>query len=241
MEIEISGFKVLIDEDDYDRITAHKWRVMWGKAKKEQLYYFRSRIWIDKYQDYKDVFLHRFLLGCTHGDGNVVDHKNHNTLDCRKENLRICTPAQNVQNSRMYRTNKIGYKGIKKAPTTGHWSARIQTPEGQRIMLGTYETADDAAKAYDRAALFYFKEFAVTNFPKDNYTEEDLQNLDQSVRIPSKNNSSGYVGVTWNSPNKNWKARYVSNGKTKWIGTYKEPYEAYLAREKYIAELKEGK
>jgi hypothetical protein len=241
MEIEISGFKVLIDEDDYERVTAHKWRVMWGKAKKEQLYYFRSAFWLKDKKEYKDTFLHRFIMGCTHGDGNVVDHKNHNTLDCRKENLRICTPTQNTQNSRMYRTNKIGYKGIKQDPSTGHWSARIQTPDGVRLSLGTYSSAEDAAKAYDRASLAYFGEYAVTNFSKENYTEYDLTHLDQSTEMPSKSNSSGYVGVTWSSVGKNWKARYIDNGKTKWLGTYKDPYDAYLAREKYIAELKEGK
>ena len=62
MEIEISGFKVLIDEDDYEKIMQHKWRVMWGKAKKEQLYYFRSRIWSEEHQDYKDTFLHRSCM-----------------------------------------------------------------------------------------------------------------------------------------------------------------------------------
>lgn len=241
MEIEISGFKVLIDEDDYDRVMQHKWRVMWGKAKKEQLYYFRSRIWSEEHQDYKDTFLHRFLMGCKHGDGNVVDHKNHNTLDCRKDNLRICTNMQNTQNSRMYRTNKIGYKGISYVSKSNHYIARIQSPDGQRIVLGTYKTAEDAAKAYDRGALFYFNEFAVTNFPKSDYTEYDLTHLDQSVKIPSKRNSSGYVGVTWDSGSKNWKARYKHNGRTKWLGTYKDPYEAHLAREKYIAYLEEGK
>lgn len=239
MEIDIKGFKVQIDEDDYERVMEHKWRPMWGKAKKEQLYYFRSLIWSEEAQKDKDTFLHRFLMGCVHGDGNIVDHKNHDTLDCRKENLRICTIQQNVQNSRVYKKKKDKYKGIKMEPSTGHWNARIQTPEQKRVDLGTYETAEEAAKAYDRASLYYFKEFAVTNFPKENYTEEDLQNINQSKPIPSKRNSSGYVGVTWNSPNKNWKARYISNGRTRWLGTYKTPYEAFIAREKYTAELKE--
>lgn len=242
MEIEISGFKVLIDEDDYERVTAHKWRVMWGKAKKEQLYYFRSAFWLKDKKEYKDTFLHRFIMGCTHGDGNVVDHKNHNTLDCRKENLRICTPTQNTQNSRMYRTNKIGYKGVRMDPKSKHWIARIQSPEGQRIMLGTYETAEDAARAYDRGALFYFKEFAVTNFPKEQYSAEDIENINQAKPIPNKRNTSGYVGVVWNGDNKKWLATYVTpDGKKHRFGTHKDPYDAYLAREKYIAELKEGK
>lgn len=241
MKYNIDGYTVIIDEDDFEKIKPFTWHVMQKKALQEGLYYFSASMREGSTGRWHNQFLHRFIMKCRRGDGLKVDHKNHNTLDCRKENLRICTSTENNQNARVYRAKKDGFKGIKEDTSTGHYLARIQSPEGKRIMLGTYATAEEAAKAYDRGALYYFKEFAVTNFPKESYTEYDMEHLDQSMDIPSKRNSSGYVGVTWNSPNKNWKARYISDGRTKWLGTYKDPYEAYLAREKYIAELKEGK
>lgn len=241
MEYIIDNYTVFIDDDDFERIKPYTWHVMQKKAKADGLYYFSAPMREADTGEWHNVFLHRFIMGCKRGDGLKVDHQNHNTLDNRKCNLRICTTSQNAQNARVYRAKKDGFKGVRMVPKSGHYIARIQSPEGQRIMLGTYETAEDAAKAYDRGALFYFKEFAVTNFPKENYTEYDLQHLDQSTPILAKHNTSGYTGVTWNSPTKNWKARYVSNGKTKWLGTYKDPYEAHLVREKYIASLEEGK
>lgn len=241
MEYIIDNYTVLIDEEDLPLISVYKWHVMKKKAQEEGLYYFSAPAKDTATGKYGNIFLHRLVLGCARRDGQKVDHKNHNTLDCRKENLRVCTTSQNAQNARPYRKSTTGFKGIWQNKNTLHWVARIQEPNGKRVMLGTYETPEDAAKAYDRASIRYFGEFAVTNFPKEQYTEEDLCNLNQAAEIPSKRNSSGYVGVSWNSLNKNWKARYISNGKTKWLGTYETPYEAHVAREKYIAELKEAK
>lgn len=242
MEVEISGFKVLIDEDDYEKISKHTWHVMRHKAEKEGLYYFSAGMKDPDTGDWVSIFLHRFVMGCKRGDGFKVDHKNHDTLDCRKENLRICTTAQNAQNARVYRAKKDGFKGIKRDPKSGHWSARIQTPEGKRLMLGSYLTPEEAAKAYDRAALFYFKEFAVTNFPKEQYSIEDMNSINQAKPIPNKRNTSGYVGVVWKSDVQKWLATYVTkDGKKHRLGTHKDPHDAYLAREKYRLSLEEGK
>jgi len=242
MEIEISGFKVLIDEDDYAAVSKYTWHVMKHKAEKEKLYYFSAGMKDPDTGDWVSIFLHRFVMGCKRGDGFKIDHKNHNTLDCRKENLRICTTAQNAQNTRVYRLKKDGFKGVRMDPKSGHWIARIQSPEGQRIMLGTYPTAEDAAKAYDRGALYYFKEFAVTNFPREQYSPEDIETPNQAKPIPNKRNTSGYVGVVWKGRTHNWLATYVTqDGKKHRLGTHKDPHDAYLAREKYIASLEEGK
>lgn len=242
MEYNIDGYTVIIDEDDFEKIKPFTWHVMQKKALQEGLYYFSASMREESTGEWHNQFLHRFIMKCKRGDGFKVDHKNHNTLDCTKANLRICTTAQNAQNARVYRAKKDGFKGIKEDVSSGHWSARIQTPDGKRMMLGSYATAEDAAKAYDRAALFYFKEFAVTNFPKEKYTEEDLQKLDQSKPLPNKRNTSGYVGVVWKNDVQKWLATYVTtDGKKHRLGTHKDPHDAYLAREKYIASLEEGK
>jgi len=95
-------------------------------------------------------------------DGYVIDHINRNGLDNRRSNLRFATVAQNAQNSRM-RKNRSGYKGVWFAKDKGRFRAAIWH-NNKRIYLGYFDSPISAAKAYDKAAKRYHKEFAVLNF-----------------------------------------------------------------------------
>lgn len=77
------GYAATIDDDDFDRVNIHSWCVSFtdGGPRAE------SRI------DKKLVRMHRLIVNAT--KGTYVDHKNHNTLDNRKENLRVCTNQEN--------------------------------------------------------------------------------------------------------------------------------------------------
>ena len=61
--------------------------------------------------DLRDQYLHRVIMNCP--EGMVVDHKNHNPLDNRKENLRICSYRENGLNRGRPRNNITGYKGVR--------------------------------------------------------------------------------------------------------------------------------
>lgn len=91
-----------------------------------------------------------------------VDHINHNTLDNRRCNLRLATPAQNGQNMRLAKNNTSGYKGVFWDRATNKWRAKIHF-NGKCLCLGTYQETIDAAKAYNKAAVEYFGEFAFLN------------------------------------------------------------------------------
>ena len=234
MEFIADGCTILIDDEDYDKVKGYKWFLMRKKAEAENLWYFSTTTYLPDKGKRGSIFLHRFIMGCKNGDGFIVDHKNHNTLDCRKENLRICTAFDNMRSVRKNKRNTSGYKGICQNPVTKRWIARLQIKDN-KVSLGTYDTPEEAAMAYDRGAIFHYGEFAITNFPREQYTEEDMKNLNQSPRRHLNHNVSGYTGVVWNHEDKNWKALYEKHI----IGFYTDPYEAYLAREKYIAELKE--
>lgn len=106
--------------------------------------------------------MHRVILGSV--KGQLVDHKNGNGLDNRKENIRHCTHGQNCANVvKKLSQSSSKYKGVVYvAGKVSPWRARI-TFKGKVIYLGSYREEKDAGVAYNRAALHYFKDFAKIN------------------------------------------------------------------------------
>jgi hypothetical protein len=98
--------------------------------------------------------------------GLVVDHINHNGLDNRKDNLRLCTRAQNALNQRPRKGTSSRYKGVYWHERDKRFYAQI-SHKGRRYHLGSYKSEIQAAKAYDKKAKELFGEFAHLNFPDD--------------------------------------------------------------------------
>lgn len=104
--------------------------------------------------------LHRFLMQAP--PGVDVDHINGNKLDCRRDNMRFCTGAQNQQNRK---TKFQGYSQFKGAHWDKHrqfWMARIRIDK-KLVYLGSFGTDKEAGAAYNEAARKHFGEFASLN------------------------------------------------------------------------------
>ena len=113
--------------------------------------------------NYKQYFCHRIIFYMVHGYmPSEIDHINGDGLDNRIENLRPCTRNENLRNRGTW--SNTGYKGVKKSKKK--YVAQIIINK-KNIFLGTYITPQEAAKAYDKAAIQHFGEFAKVN----NYTE----------------------------------------------------------------------
>lgn len=105
-----------------------------------------------------------------------IDHKNGNTLDNRKENLRLCTQHQNSMNLKLKRNNTSGVSGVSRG-YNDLWRARIMLNR-KEICFGYYENFDDAVRARLIGEYKYFGEFAPQKYLWEKYglTEEEVKN-----------------------------------------------------------------
>jgi len=151
------GLFALVDVEDYEHLNRFKWQA----RRSGRLYYGYRHLrkgevgYVDRPHDVLRS-MGEELIG--RPKGLLVDHRNRNTLDYRKSNLRWATVRQNAQNG--WRAAKGRYKGVMKLRHT--FRARIHVP-GQQSHIGCFETAHEAAMAYNEAALKYYGAFARLN------------------------------------------------------------------------------
>jgi hypothetical protein len=158
------GEFTILDAEDYYRFGNGKWS-LGGNEKK----FYAVRGVKNEKGEINIVRLHRQILAPP--DGVLVDHRNGNSLDNRRENLRIATPSQNMQN-RCKRANTTSrFVGVWFVKNKRRWESRI-VYQGKRIFLGRFISEIDAAKAYDRAAIKYHGDFAHLNFSREEYTND---------------------------------------------------------------------
>lgn len=145
-----NGMIVKISETDYDTLSQYKWMAVLDSGK-----------WYAIRTSPPYIRMHRMILDAK--PGQTVDHKNGDTMDNTRSNIRLCTIQQNVFNKSSHPKSTSKYKGVSWCNTTQKWAAQICINR-KRIHLGRYELEDDAARAYDKKAGELFGEFARLNF-----------------------------------------------------------------------------
>lgn len=153
-EIPLTRGKVaVVDDEDYDRIAQHKW---YAEPIGRRWYACRR---IERGGIRRKVYMHREVVGAE--PGTDTDHRDHDGLNNRRGNLRSCTRSQNCANI----PNKAGrsrFKGVQWITRKSSWQARIRVDWHSRF-LGWFETEEEAALAYNAAALAAWGEFAKLN------------------------------------------------------------------------------
>ena len=152
-QIQLTQDKVaLVSGSDYDHLNQWKWL-----AKKDN----KGKWYAARVENGKLIFMHRVIMGVK--DLKIkVDHRDGNGLHNWRANLRACTNAENSKNRRRNRNNTSGYKGV--TLDRGKYRARIRV-NYKMVNIGQFETAIEAARAYDTAALVYHGDYARLNFP----------------------------------------------------------------------------
>jgi hypothetical protein len=158
-EVPLSrGLVALVDDGDFELVASVG---KWYANPSHHTFYARKnfnrggRRW--------SVRMHTLITGWP-----LVDHINGNGLDNRRSNLRPADNSQNTANSRVRSDSRTGLTGVSRR--RNRWAARVGIPGsgGQRLFLGVFDTPEEAALAYDRAALEHFGEYARLNFPERN-------------------------------------------------------------------------
>lgn len=152
MKTILEGHTIFVDKRDLQILNSHNWKVAKYKSGIKYLYcYINGKITL-----FQHLLINRKEKRC-------IDHVNGNGLDNRRNNLRACTYSENMMNKVKYKNNKSGYKGVYKVSGRNRWRSSL-TVSGKKIEVGTFNTAVEAARAYDITAKLFFGEFSKLNF-----------------------------------------------------------------------------
>jgi len=143
----------LVDDDDAPTVGGLRWQCIEPQP---------GYLYVTAKRDGRNVYLHRLVMGAKKGE--CVDHINGDTLDNRRANLRLCSHAENMRNRKRSKASKFPYKGIGQRRDGTKYVAIIRC-DGKKFQLGTFDSAEAAAMAYDDAAVRLHGEFARLNFP----------------------------------------------------------------------------
>lgn len=153
-EIELTkGKKAMVDDEWYPVLSKFKWHTHNTNGK-----WYAVRTVGKKGRSV--VFMHRYITMAP--SGRVVDHIDGNGLNNQESNLRVVIPKANYYNRKIQSNNKTGFKGVCWDKDRGKYMASISLNH-KAINLGRYETAEEAAKAYNARAKELYGENARLN------------------------------------------------------------------------------
>ena len=165
-QIKLGGKNLfaLVDDADYDFLMQWNWC-----AKRDCNTYYVYRVRQRGEEGATQILMHRVILNTP--KGVFVDHKDHNGLNNQRENIRHCTASQNTMNVTTH--SKTGYLGVSYYDFNRKKSKPYRATiwiDGGNIHLGTFATKEEAAIAYNKAALEHHGEFANLNIIPDQST-----------------------------------------------------------------------
>jgi len=214
VEIALSdGTLCLVSPEDHAYISQWRWQ---PQKRLDTTYAARNHHKADGSRTrramHQDIL--EFMTGAQIGPDKVADHINGDGLDNRRCNLRVASRQQNNVNGRKRRGCSSPFKGVSKCGK--RWKAKILVDD-KSFYLGSYQNQEEAARAYDSAALHFFGEFAYPNFPGD---------VNPYLPYVPRQQTSKYKGVYWHRQRHKWVAFRSRGGRTVHLGIFETEEEA---------------
>jgi AP2 domain len=147
----LSNLFALVDDEDFEYLNKFYWRA----CKRPTTVHAVTNI------EGKHIYMHNLIL-INNNPQLTPDHINNNGLDNQRENLRLATRTQQIANRRINRNNISRFKGISWDRKKNSWVARLMC-KGVYKFLGYFNTKEEAAHAYNKAAFEAFGGFAKLN------------------------------------------------------------------------------
>lgn len=210
----------LVSDLDFEMLNKYKWYT----HKRSNLYYVVTGGWG------KPVYqMHRLILGIS--DPKIfVDHKDGNTLNNQRCNLRIATRSQNNANRKSHKNSSSQYLGVCWNKKNKNWRVLVSVNK-KRIDVGSFKTEKEAALAYNEFASKYHGEFARLN----KVPNSDLIKINYNKNIKQ----SKYIGVS--KSNHRWRSSIFYNRLKIELGCFETQEQAAIAYNKKALELKGDK
>ncbi len=146
-----NGMVAYVDAADYEELNRYTWHLASGG-------------YAGRHEKHKLVLMHRQIMNPP--EGMQVDHIHRNRLDNTRAHLRVCTRLENAQNRTKVTGAGSRHLGVLYNKSREKWVARIRV-EGKYRQVGSFDNDEDAARAYDYAAVLHHGEFARLNFPEE--------------------------------------------------------------------------
>jgi len=195
MEIEINyssntnKLKMFIDNEDYKLVKDFCINPIEGKLttnSRSPYAITRKTIIVGGIKKRKQFYIHRLIMNVLDKSDVHIDHINGNTLDNRKENLRVVTRSQNMKNRKCSKGSKskylgLSYTSILKRSGTVKWRVDIKPTGMKKVFLGYYHDEDEGGFAYNIAANIVHGEYANLNNVSigcDNKKREIIERVD---------------------------------------------------------------
>jgi len=154
------SFFAIVDPHDFYWLNKSHW-----SPRKNRGGVYAVRLVNDPDKNIKIYSMHRVIMNPPRD--LLVDHRNCDSLDNRRANLRLATHAQNSYNKQKTKAKTSSrFIGVSLDKSRGLWAPRISY-QGKKIYLGRFTNEIEAARAYDEAAKQYHGEFAKLNFSEE--------------------------------------------------------------------------
>lgn len=212
-----NGLISMVDECDFHWLSQIRWYAVKADHSSEEVFYASCDLLGGRMGKVK-ILMHRMILLAP--NTTTVDHRNHNTLDNRRRNLRHATRSQQNANRRKI-TGSSRYKGVHRRCDGLKWVAQIRRGN-EHIHLGSFSTEDEAGLAYNAMATKLFGEFAILNVIDGNASRP-------KVPVRTTGGKSKFFGVYPYHYGPGWVAQIRINKKLVRLGTFETEVLAALA------------